>query len=396
VSQWGPAHRAVAGAVADALGLKSTPALGGPVDWDGFVRLAGVHQVGPLVRRSLWLSSLEPPAAAVDRLHRAASRSAGRSMRAIAVLGEVLAALGHEEIDALVVGGLPLAAWAYRDVLARQAGAVEVLVDPRRLADAARVLVTLGFELIPVPSFDGDPDRLGSGLQPSVPAELNFARNDTFVDLRGRLFPNRRLLPIDAFAREHRRTVDLGNLVVPTLSAEASWWYTTARGTRDGWPRLQLVADVPAILTVCPGLVDPPALARANRMGVARSVSAALQVAEVALGPFVAAPVRAWVAGVDGTAPLVRHGLRRLFGYDRRGPSVVDAVAAALAQRGDVAYRGEEVRIALINGARSSRTLVRDAPALRSSDSIRRSVARWSSRIPGRHRRSPHSAGSVP
>jgi hypothetical protein len=68
-----------------------------------------------------------------------------------AMTAEVVRALRTAGIEPLLLKGPVLAAWLYDEGELRGYGDADLLVDPRRVEDAASVLTELGFERLPVP-----------------------------------------------------------------------------------------------------------------------------------------------------------------------------------------------------------------------------------------------------
>jgi hypothetical protein len=340
-------HQAVAVAVGDAVGIPVPPSWSvdrsPPIDWARFADLVAGHAVAPLIRRSFWVASLSVPRSADARLHLLARRATSANLRTLAVLGEVETAAARWGVDLVVLAGPALAEWAYGDPLARHNGHLRLLVDPGAVTDAARLLGDLGFEAIDA----------GTG---SMADEVTFARGRAFVDLRWRLFTNTALLPVDLTDPRSRLRVDVGGLAVTTLGRELTWWYLAAHGTQHRWSSLRWLADVPAVLAACPGLLAPAALERSAAVGVDRCVATAMSLAADLLGLSLPPDAADWVAARRGCDRLVRQSRRYLVasegqGSDRAPAGLVERVSFALGIRADARYRRETLRLALVEGA---------------------------------------------
>jgi hypothetical protein len=385
--RWGTTHQAVAVAVADAIGIPVPEAWadglrgpdaeaglrgpnaetglrgpnaetgGPPVDWPGFASLVAGHGVASLVRRSPWLAAQAVPNPVDGRLHVLARRGAAANLRNLAALSEIVAGAAGAGVDVLVLGGLPLSAWAFGDPLARVSRNLRLAVTPEEVPAAAGVLGRLGFEAI------GPVDTLAADA-PAGGAELTFVRGATFVDLQWRLFANAALLPLDLADPRSRLLVGLGGVRVTTLAREPAWWFLAVQGTQRRWATLRWVADAAAVLGACPDLASPAALDRAEAAGVDRCVATAMRLAADVLGWPPPAPARAWLAARPGSERLAHQSRRYLAATVPAGGRAVDAAGRrrapvrlieratfALGMRGDGRYRWAAVRLALAEGA---------------------------------------------
>jgi hypothetical protein len=344
VDDWTTTPRALAAAVAAAVGIDVPPGAIDPagVDWPRFTALTARHAVAPLVRRSPWLAARPVPSDVDRRLHVAARRCATGTVRALAAMGEIVTTARAEGIDVVVLDGAPLAVWAYGDPLARHGADVRLLVAPDRLGALAALLGRLGLDPL-------EPVRAGAD-------ELTFMGDSTFVEVRPRLFANRALLPLDAADPRHRMGVDVGGLAVTTLAPEAAWWFAAVGGTAQRWGSLKLLADVPAVLGACPELLAPDALARATAAGLDRCVATALTLAADVLGMPLPVAAADWLAARRVRPALARSSRRCLAagaesaGADGEVMPAHPVVRAAgdLQLRADRRYRWAALRLAAV------------------------------------------------
>lgn len=342
----------MAAAVAQAAGVAQPRLPAGDIDWAGFAALTRRHRVGSLVHRSGLLPDLGAPADTVADVAAQARQTAARALGQLAVLAEVTAALRAAGVDVLVFKGLPLADHAYRDPAARDAGDLDLLVDPRQAAQAVRVLRALGFQTSAQPGCP-PPDQVERMLAtvgglPAV-SELPLLRGGVCIDLHWRLFPNGWLLPVEPGWLREPEIARLGPVTLPVLPAEHHWRLVARHGARSNWFRLKWLADVPALLT------RDPALAQVSVGTRDPAVAGALLLAERVFGQFLADDVRRWAAGVPGSGFFERRGLSHLVAPEhpritpgRIGSELRFRMLLGTGRR----YRRHEVRRLLIEAGR--------------------------------------------
>ena len=122
----------------------------GPLDWDRFVRTSVRHGVAPLAHRGLAVALGDdgegvPPAAHAE-LAGLATKSTARNKRLLAVLGDVLAALGSRGIRPLALKDLGLVLETFPHVGLRPLGDLDLLIAREQYDDVAQTLRELGFE----------------------------------------------------------------------------------------------------------------------------------------------------------------------------------------------------------------------------------------------------------
>lgn len=283
----------------------------GGLDWDRAITLACAHGLMPLLCHHL--SSLHPdaiPAAAAGRLGVLFMRNAGRNVRFLQELREVVDAFDARGIQAAVLKGPPLAVELYGDIALKQQSDVDLLIRPGDAAEAGRVLESLGYR----PQFA----LKGAGEQALLHfrSERAYLRGETsLVDLHWELESR-------CFAFEHdmdriwARTVEVSveGRRVRTLSPADLLLHLCVHGARHGWDRLILVCDIAEIVRGCTREQIDAFVHLATRTGKRRMVLLALRMADRAChtglcGGAADARLRRWVD--EAFEPIARGAARR-------------------------------------------------------------------------------------
>ena len=170
--------------------------------WDEWLRLGGdldrYRSLLPLVDAGVRAARLELEPALAARLAGARLHESIRWRAIRQVTADALDRLARAGLDPVVVQDVALAATAYPDPALRHCHALEVLLSPRELGDAARALTAAGFRPGPATGRgaafahpDGLPVRLSGELFPRIATGTDAGR------IRARAVP----APIDGLAR---------------------------------------------------------------------------------------------------------------------------------------------------------------------------------------------------
>src|SRR3954454_8806448 len=125
-----PAFAALSAAVSTACGVREQRPVEGSVEWQEFLRLVDRHRVAPLVQSSAWLEQGDASPEVREAVLAIARRAGAKSLRALALARDAIAALADAGVSAVVLKGVALAAAAYGSVNARAVGDVDLLVAP--------------------------------------------------------------------------------------------------------------------------------------------------------------------------------------------------------------------------------------------------------------------------
>lgn len=221
-------------------------ALSHVAEWHTVVALARRHHVAELLLRGL----RAPPdsladtgiEAALRALRDRAVRHGWRQLGALKHATDRLAASG---IPCLVLKGIPLSQRIYGHPLVRDALDIDLLVAPETQRAAEKVLSDHGWR--PALEFPETPAR--NRWHGRVAADRAFVRGGTKVELHPRVCHNPHYYAAafeDLWAR--RASVRVGTAAFRTLGEDDEFLYLACHGTRHGWPRLDWLCDVAAIL----------------------------------------------------------------------------------------------------------------------------------------------------
>ena len=242
--------------------------LAGGIDLERLWSLADLHEVAPLVGRSVGsVGGDVVPVSWRDRALRKRHVTLRANGRLAAALGDVLDAFEAGGVEAIPVKGLVVAETLYGDVAARPCADLDVLVRPGQLDAAREALRAIGFGQRAKPGYKAlvhpfhDPAwALGSGVD-QVRLELHWA---LWAD------SERRLGTTGLWDRAVGTT--LAGRSVRTLSIEDTLLHLAIHRTRSAL-RLRWVVDVAELLRRHGTTIDWDAfLDRADRAG-ARTAS---------------------------------------------------------------------------------------------------------------------------
>jgi hypothetical protein len=280
-------------------------------DWDSLYSLAEEHRVLPMLFLRLAETDSAVPPAAQEHLRAGYNRNMLHSLANAAELIAILEAFDDEMIPAMPFKGVVLGASVYRDLTARPAGDLDVLIRYEHLLRATAILREKSYELKTPVHEDGTP---------AVPNlyEYHFERqtDGMVLELRWRLEliqPRfRRNLGLD-WVWPHRRTAMLAGAKVPDMRAEITLLVLCMHGSKHVWSRLIWICDVAQLLDSSPDLVWKDVTEEAKRSGLWRSLALGVLLAHrVAAAPVPQDVLRRFER--DATAySLARHIQENLF-----------------------------------------------------------------------------------
>jgi putative nucleotidyltransferase-like protein len=175
----------------------------------------------------------------------------------------------------LFVKGLTVAALAYRNPMVKMGWDIDLLIEERDLAAAARLLSQRGYALhLPASVAELQPWHARS-------KESVWHKNgNLYVELHTRLADNRRLIP-DIDVHSPRQVVQVGPSVsLPTLAGDELFSYLAVHGASSAWFRLKWISDVAAILAGQSGDRIRQIYDRSQSLGAGRAAGQALLLAD--------------------------------------------------------------------------------------------------------------------
>jgi hypothetical protein len=280
-------------------------------DWDALLNLAQEHRVAPLLFSRLADMGAAVPPAVQERLRVEYERNYFHNLANAAELIGVLKAFDREMVPAMPFKGVVLAASIYRDLNARAAGDLDLLIDYKHLIRATNIIRGRGYELKTPVRPDGTPI-------PTETYEYHFERqtDGMVLELRWRLElirPRfRRNLGLD-WVWPRRRTTMLAGAEVPNMSPEITLLVLCMHGSKHVWARLIWICDVAQLVDASPDLDWKDVTRKAKQSGLWRALALGVllahQVASAAVPPAV---LRRFERDV-GACKLAQHIEKNLF-----------------------------------------------------------------------------------
>jgi hypothetical protein len=229
--------------------LTAMPGADGPVDWHHVAALAHRHRVVPLIWHNLSKgSTVDLPEWLAEDFRSTYQRNALHGLRVTAHLTRIVAAFEAEDIPALPLKGVCLAARYYGNVAARYTGDIDLLVPASDLDRADAILRGLGYlrvanktRTIVLEPFEEDRDfRLHF---------IYISRDGVPIELHFHLHNNPDILAVDtgsAIAEGH--SVSIGRTTLPIMPDDLQFVFLATHGARHEWVRLQWVCDIAVMI----------------------------------------------------------------------------------------------------------------------------------------------------
>jgi len=307
--------------------------LEGSIDWTYLVRTALFHRVSPLLAHHLQGSEFAVPedVRAALRLHLDDNRQ--RTSALVAVLFELLDALGSRQIAAIPFKGPTLGAVAYGDPGLRRAGDLDVLIREEQARTVVDVLRERGF-INTDRAMTSDEDRMYRRYQ----CEYAFVReaDSVVVEPHWAIAPKTMAVPLDyagMWQRAQPRPLD--GRPVAMLALEDLLLVLCVHGSKHEWTELRWISDVAELVGRRPELDLDEALRRARAGGSARMLLLGLGLARALFGTEVSPLVRGALEADRTATSLVAQVVGRLFGERRdvRPPSRVTRFRVRMRER---------------------------------------------------------------
>ena len=237
------------------------------LDFDFLFATAQAHGLLPLLHKNLSGFAHILPGDFVSRLK---SEAVANSQNVLHLIGQQLRAyklLKQYDIPVAVFKGPLLAKMAYGEISLRQAGDIDMLVNPKYFDRARWCLQSLGYEMFPkLANY-----QLASHLNNHC--EIQFVRDDGFtvIDLHWDLAPRSFVFRVKTDEMMLRlQRVCLPGTIVETFSAEDSVLYQSMHGAKHLWRRLEWITALAETLRSSPIdweiLLDYAARAHAKRI----------------------------------------------------------------------------------------------------------------------------------
>jgi hypothetical protein len=211
-------------------------------DWDALLQLADYHRLTPLLARAL---RAYPKPQVVDAALQSTARvNAQRNLLLFAHAARISEALETHGIATLFLKGPVLAHQIYGDMSLRVCGDLDVLVGRGNFVEASRLLTQLGYDA----GMNLDDVALRNHLR--FQHDLPFAHADgTLVELHADIAQPHYSYRTDIDRWfQHAGTVAISGHSFRAPGMEHALLLAIIHGTKHVWTRLDLLADIAAIL----------------------------------------------------------------------------------------------------------------------------------------------------
>jgi hypothetical protein len=240
-------------------------------NWDVLLTTARSHGVLPLLYLRLTNQHAEVPPSSFERMQSDYDRNVLHSLTNAAELISVLKDLSERSIPAMPFKGVVLSATAYRDLTARPAGDLDVLIFYRDLIPATEALLKRGYELTTSTREDGSPSIENY-------YEYHFERQSDgmVLELRWRLELTQPRFKCNLgmdWIWPRRRSALLAGAEVPDMDPEIAVLVLCMHGSKHVWSRLIWISDVARLLEANPQLDWNRVKQEAKARGLWRSVA---------------------------------------------------------------------------------------------------------------------------
>jgi len=245
------------------------------INWDYLFATAQAHGLLPLLQKHL--IGTTAPAHFLSRLKR---ESVANSQNVLHLIGKqlrVYKVLKENDIPVALFKGPLLAQMAYGEISLRQAGDIDLLINPPQFEQTRRLLESLGYEMTPRLTSPQLASHLGNHC------ELQFMRDEwfTLVDLHWDLAPRSFVFNLHAGEVMSRlQTVSLAGTEVETFGAEDLVLYLSMHGAKHLWRRLEWIASLAESLRATPNLNWDTLVQRAEKARGTRMLALGLRLVE--------------------------------------------------------------------------------------------------------------------
>ncbi len=245
-----------------------------PLDWERFLHLADQHQVAPLVWHSLQsATNLSVPTELESALHQRVEANTWNVLALTTELARLVRRLEQAGIRIIPLKGPVLALMVYGNLVLRQGGDLDLLVDPTRFWEAERILLDAGYTRLE-PRFELSPAQTAAHFKTDHHSVYRHSARGFEVELHWRWTQNALLFPL-SFEETWQKRIPLtiGGLTLAALPVEDLLLYLCVHGAVSEWCRLKWLCDIPQLLPQAPGTDLERLITRARQLGVSRMLA---------------------------------------------------------------------------------------------------------------------------
>lgn len=264
-------------------GDAAAPSIEG-IDWSRLATLAERHRMVMLLGRRL-LGRVALPAEQEEWLTRESRAGSARALSMSAELARLLDALVAAGVPAAAYKGPALAVQAYGDASLRRCSDLDVLVPPRRMEQAARIVEAAGYAA----ERRFTPAQRSAYLRNDADFPFRHPTTGTLVELHGYVSSPRFAPRLDTEEILRRAVpVPIGPFTVPALAEPDLLVALAVHGAKHRWARMEWLASFAALLARS-GMTAAALESAARQVGAGRAMGVALEMVRRLLGVEVGA-----------------------------------------------------------------------------------------------------------
>ena len=260
----------------DDLAARMTTLVNGELDWNYLRDKATQQGMMPLLYRHL--NSVCPqnvPSAILNSMKEEFIANSQTCLYLFGELRKLLRLLDQNGIIAVAFKGPVLSEAVYGDIALRQAGDLDILIEPGAFRQAKDLLSSAGYRLHPPLTESQQASHLRSHC------EIQFLSNGlSVVDLHWGLSPKSfhfALDPNDVINRS--KTISIQGTSLLTFSNEDTILYLCFHGSKHYWSRLEWISSLAEFIRSNEDIDWPTVIARANAARVRRMLTLGLMLA---------------------------------------------------------------------------------------------------------------------
>ena len=248
------------------------------VRWDRLLALAARHRVQALCWNGLGSVANEVPEGIAATFRDQARAIVVANLRGASECARLHQSFAAAGVPLMFLKGLTVGALAYRDPFLKMAVDIDLLIEPARLADAARELRLAGYA--PIVPAGADDAALG-GWHRAHKESVWHRPDGTFqLDLHTRLADHPAMLAGLTAASPLRLVQVAPGISLPTLDNHELFAYLCVHGASSAWFRLKWITDFAALLRDRTAEEIDGLWGRSQRLGVGRAAGQALILAD--------------------------------------------------------------------------------------------------------------------
>lgn len=221
-------------------------ALHGTIDWDGFIALAGMHGVLPIVYRTF--HALQPvglPRETMALMQKKYHQNAMNSLRLLNLLFKTLAQFQKHNIAAFPFRGPVLSHMLYGDAAVRQCGDLDLIIRRADLEKAKAVLLKDGYEIIPKRTPRQEAHYIKYFYSLTFLRERDHAMIDLHWNIASPAFS--RYFNFDAIGARSQ-TITISDHTIPVFCASDWILCLSIHAAKHMWSRLLWLQDIHQLL----------------------------------------------------------------------------------------------------------------------------------------------------